>query len=406
MDRPLVPHAMTDGEIEEVIDGYAAYARAAQEAGLDRCEIHGGHGYLPPQFWSPWVNHRQDKWGEQLAFITGVIDRIRAAVGQDFIFGIRMSGDDLYPGPGAMDIEHSQQLARDLEATGKIDYLSISVGHGGNSNAYAIGNMYVPPGSISIPLGSAIKQVIQAIPIITVGRINDPAIANKAIADGHCDMVGLVRGHIADPEFGNKAREGRLDDIRLCIGCNQGCSIDGIPNCTQNYTAGRETQDISVIKPAPKKKRVMVIGGGPAGLEAARVAALRGHAVTLYEKNDRLGGLINTLSKAPLREEFSQVTRYLENQIRKLGGMGKLGSEATPDSVKLEDPDTVIVAIGGRPYIEPVPGSETARVASPVQVFKGDAATGNRVLIYDCTASRKRRRWRIFSEKKAYTLSW
>jgi 2,4-dienoyl-CoA reductase-like NADH-dependent reductase (Old Yellow Enzyme family) len=389
MDRPLVPHAMTDAEINEVISGYATYARAAQEAGLDGCEIHGGHGYLPPQFWSPWINHRKDKWGDQLAFITEVINRIRAAVGKDFIFGIRMSGDDLYPGPEGLDIEKSKQLALALEATGKIDFLNISVGHGGNSNAYAIANMYVPPGSISIPMSSGIKQVIKSIPIITVGRINDPAIAEKAIADGHCDMVGLVRGHIADPEWGNKAREGRTEDIRLCIGCNQGCSIDGIPNCTQNYAAGRETQDIGTVKSTSRKKKVMVIGGGPAGLEAARVAALRGHSVALYEKNDKLGGLINTLSKAPLREEFSQVTRFLTNQIQKLEVVVNLGIEVNLEMVKRENPDAVIVAIGARPYIEPIPGSETTQVVTPIQVLEGMVNVGNKVLIYDCTGQQE-----------------
>jgi 2,4-dienoyl-CoA reductase-like NADH-dependent reductase (Old Yellow Enzyme family)/NADPH-dependent 2,4-dienoyl-CoA reductase/sulfur reductase-like enzyme len=389
MDRPLVPHAMTDAEINEVIDGYARYAMAAQEAGLDGCEIHGGHGYLPPQFWSPWINHRKDKWGHQLAFISEVINRIRAAVGKDFIFGIRMSGDDLYPGPDGLDIEKSKQLAMALEATGKIDYLNISIGHGGNSNAYAIANMYVPPGSISIPMSSGIKQVIKSIPVLTVGRINDPAIAEKAIADGHCDMVGLVRGHIADPEFGNKAREGRIDDIRLCIGCNQGCSIDGVPNCTQNYGAGRETRDIGTVKPAAQKKKVMIIGGGPAGLEAARVTALRGHTVTLYEKSDSLGGLINTLSKAPMREEFSQVTRFLTSQISKLGVTVKPGVEVTPDMVIKEKPDAVIVAIGARPYIEPVPGIETAKVVSSIQVLDGKVEVGRKVLIYDCTGEQE-----------------
>jgi 2,4-dienoyl-CoA reductase-like NADH-dependent reductase (Old Yellow Enzyme family)/thioredoxin reductase len=389
MDRPLVPHAMTDAEINEVIDGYAAYARAAQEAGLDGCEIHGGHGYLPPQFWSPWINHRTDKWGGQLAFISEVINRIRAAVGKDFVFGIRMSGDDLYPGPDGLDIEKSKKLAQSLEATGKIDFLNISVGHGGNSNAYAIANMYVPPGSISIPLSSGIKQVVKSIPVFTCGRINDPAIAEKAIADGHCDMVGLVRGQIADPEFGNKAREGRIEDIRLCIGCNQGCSIDGMPNCTQNYAAGRETQAIAVVKPAPRKKKVMVIGGGPSGLEAARVAALRGHDVTLYEKDNQLGGLINTLSKAPLREEFNQVTRYLTSQIKKLGVKVKLRTEASAETVRQEKPEVVIVAVGPRPYVEAVPGSETTQVVSTIQVLNGDIDVGNKVLIYDCTGEQE-----------------
>jgi 2,4-dienoyl-CoA reductase-like NADH-dependent reductase (Old Yellow Enzyme family)/thioredoxin reductase len=385
MDRTIVPHAMTDAEINEVIDGYASFAGAAREAGMDGVEIHGAHGYLPPQFWSPWINHRTDKWGEPLAFITELIDRIRARVGKDFILSVRMSGDDLYPGPDGVDIEKSKKLAQALEATGKVDLLHISVGHGGNSNSYVIGSMYLPPGSICIPLTSGIKQVIRSIPVIAGGRINDPSLAEKAIADGHCDMVGLVRGQIADPEFGNKAREGRGEDIRLCIGCNQGCSVDGRPKCTQNPVAGRETEEIAVIKSAPKKKNVMVIGGGPGGMEAARVAALRGHTVTLYEKSNQLGGQINILGKAPGREEFNQVTRYLSIQLPKLGVKTKLGIEVTPEIVKRERPDTVIVATGARAYIEPLPGSETSRVVSASQVLQGEVNVGKKVVVYECT---------------------
>jgi 2,4-dienoyl-CoA reductase-like NADH-dependent reductase (Old Yellow Enzyme family)/thioredoxin reductase len=389
LDRAVVPHEMTDAEINEVIDGFASYAKAAEEAGLDGCEIHGAHGYLPQQFWSPWVNHRKDKWGEPLAFITEVINRIRARVGKNFIFDIRMSGDDLYPGPEGVDIEKSKKLAQAFEATGKVDMLNISVGHGGLSNAYTIAGMYIPPASISVPLASGIKQAIKSIPVVACGRINDPAIAEKSIAEGHCDMVGLVRGQIADPEFGIKAREGRIEDIRLCIACNQGCNVEGRPKCTQNMVAGRESQEIAVIRPAQKKKRVMVIGGGPGGMEAARVAALKGHDVTLYEKSNQLGGLINVLIKAPGREEFSQVTRYLTYQIQKLGVKVKLGTEATVKSIEQTQPDVVIVATGARPYIEPVLGSETSQVVNPSQVLQSEVNVGQKVIVYECTGDQE-----------------
>ena len=318
-----------------------------------------------------------------MRFITEVIDRIRASVGENFIFSIRMSGDDLYPGPEGMNVEKSQKLAQEFEGTGKIDMLNISGGHGGNTNSYIIAPMYVPPGSISIPLASGIKQAVKSIPVVACSRINDPALADKAIADGHCDLVGVVRGQIADPEFGNKAREGRAEDIRLCIGCNQGCSINGRPSCTQNYIAGRETTEIAVIKPAPKKKKVMVIGGGPAGMEAARVAALRGHDVTLYEKDSELGGRINILSKAPGREEFNQVTRYLLIQLPKLGVEVKLNAEVTPETVSREKPDAVIVATGSSEYIEPVPGGETAQIVNPSQILRGEVDPGKKVVVYE-----------------------
>jgi NADPH-dependent 2,4-dienoyl-CoA reductase/sulfur reductase-like enzyme len=198
-------------------------------------------------------------------------------------------------------------------------------------------------------------------------------------------MVGLVRGQMADPEFGNKAREGRVEDIRLCIGCNQGCVVEGRPKCTQNLAASREATEIGEIKPADRKKRVMVIGGGPAGMEAARVAALRGHQVTLYEKEKQLGGLINTLSLAPGREEFSQVTRYLSVQLPKLGVDIRLNTEITSEMVMRENPEVVIVATGSRPYVEMPPGSETSVVASPYQVLRGEVKIGRRAVVYECT---------------------
>ncbi len=385
LGRAEVPHEMTDAEINEVISGFVAYAQAAKEAGLDGCEIHGTHGYLPQQFWSPWINHRKDKWGEPLRFITEVVTKIRAVAGKDFIIDIRMSGDDLYPGPEGLDVEKSKKLAQALEATGEVDLLSISIGHGGLSNSYVIAPMYIPPGSISIPLASGIKQAVKSIPVIACSRINDPAIAEKAIADGHCDIVGLVRGQIADAEFGNKSREGRIEDIRLCIACNQGCNVAGRPKCTQNLVSGRETKEIAVIKPAPQKKRVLIIGGGPAGMEAARVAALRGHDVTIYEKDNQLGGQVNISSKAPGREEFNQVTRFLTNQIQKLGINVELGTEATADSILKEQPDAVIIATGSRPYVEMVPGSETSQVVSPSQVLQGEVNVGNCAIVYEST---------------------
>jgi len=236
-----------------------------------------------------------------------------------------------------------------------------------------------------------VEKIMKAvsIPVIAVGRINDPAIAEKAIADGHCDMVGLVRGQIADAEFGNKAREGRIEDIRLCIACNQGCNVMGRPDCTQNYAAGRETREIATIKTAPHKKNVMVIGGGPAGMEAARVCALRGHHVTLYEKNDKPGGLINTLINTPGREEFSQVTRYLILQLSRLGVTVKTNTEVTPETVEQVKPDAVIIAAGARPYVEMPPGGELLPVVSPTQVLDGKVNVGKKAVIYDATGEQE-----------------
>ena len=374
-----------EDELNDRIDSFVKYAAVSQEGGLDGVEIHACHGDFVQQSWSGWANHRTDKWGEPMYFATQLVERIRKAVGKDFILSFKMTGDDLsFDG---MDIQANQAVALALEATGGVDLLNVSFSCGGASYAYLVGSTYIPPASISVPLASGIKQVVKSIPVVAMGRINDPMLAEKAIAEGHCDMVGLVRGQLADPEFGNKAREDRIEDIRLCIGCNQGCWDGGIEvlRCTQNAVVSLESSRYGTITKAPLKKRVVVVGGGPGGMEAARVAALRGHEVTLYEKEDQLGGQINILSKAPYREEFNQVTRYLTAQINKLGVKVKMSVEVTAEMVNQEQPDAVIIAAGARPHILSMPGSDQPNVTSPAQVLKGEVVAGDKVVVFDTT---------------------
>ncbi len=372
-------------ELNDRIDSFVKYAAVSQEGGLDGVEIHACHGDFVQQSWSRWANQRTDKWGEPMYLATQLIERIRKAVGRNFILSFKMTGDDLsFDG---MDIHANQKVARALEATGGVDLLNVSFSCGGASYAYLVGSTYIPPASISVPLASGIKQVVKSVPVVAMGRINDPMLAEKAIADGHCDMVGLVRGQLADPEFGNKAREGRVEDIRLCIGCNQGCWDGGIEilRCTQNAVVGLESSLYGTITKAPLKKKVVIAGGGPGGMEAARVAALRGHEVTLYEKEDQLGGQINILSKAPCREEFNQVTRFLTTQINKLGVKVKMSIEATAEIVIREQPDAVVIATGAHPHILSMPGSNQANVTSPAQILKGEVVAGDKVVVFDTT---------------------
>jgi len=375
---------MDDGEIEQVFDAYVRYAMLAKEYGLDGVELHGAHGFLLQQSWSNWANQRSDKWGEQMAFAVELINRVRAAVGDDFIVDMRIVSDDFHP--GGMDNEAMRKVAQALETTGKLDFLSISQGNRQTHFAWSMGTMYVPPAAW-VPLASGIKQVVKSIPIAAAGRINEPALAESILADGHADMIVMARALIADPEFPNKARESRVEDIRLCIGDNQGCADRMFRvmkiSCLQNCTVGRE-REIGIIEPAARKRKVLVIGGGPGGMEAARVAALRGHDVTLYEKKAQLGGQINILTKVPAREEFSQVIRYLSTQLNKLQVDIKLETEATVDTVKHENPDAVIVATGSKPYFLPIPGSEQDNVLTVAQVLEG-ANVGERVVIYDGT---------------------
>lgn len=373
-----------DADLEKKVDLFAKCALMCQKGGVDGIEIHACHGDLVQQSWSKWSNQRSDKWGEPLYFITSTLARMRAAVGKDFIIAVRTTSDDF--SHNGMTLEDNKKIAQALEETGNVDLLTTSFGSDGLSMAYTVGSMYIPAGSISIPLTSGLKQVIKKIPVVATNRINDPFLAEKAIAEGHADMVGMVRAQIADPEIGNKAREGRIEDIRLCIGCNQGCwESEAEPTCLQNTTVYKEATKYAVIKPASVKKRVIVIGAGPGGMEAARVLAVKGHTVKIYEKTGRTGGQINALSKAPGRDEFNQVTRYLDAQLKKLNVEIELNTEATAEIVQKEKPDAVIVAAGAVPYILEVPGSQQPNVLSPSQLLTGEAEAGQKVVVYEST---------------------
>ena len=383
--RQEVCHEMDDIDIDEVINGYPyPFAVLAKECGIDGVEIHGAHGYLLQQSWTNWANLRVDKWGEQMAFANEVINRTRAAVGDDYLLGMRIASDDFHA--NGMDNEAMQKVAQQLEATGKLDYISLSEGSQLSHYSLIMGTMYVPPAAW-IPLHSGIKQAVKFIPVIASCRINEPTLAESILADGHADMVAICRGQIADPEFANKAREGRVDDIRLCIACNQGCADRLFSRiqitCLQNCTVGQE-RELGTIEPAPNKKKVVVIGGGPGGLETARVAVLRGHDVTLYEKENQLGGQINTLTKVPAREEFGQAIRYLTTQVNKLGVNVKLGVEATAEMVLGEKADAVVVATGAMPYRLPIPGVDQENVFTVSEVLDG-APVGEKVIIFDTT---------------------
>ncbi|MBI4587473.1 MAG: FAD-dependent oxidoreductase [Candidatus Rokubacteria bacterium] len=387
-----VPHAMTKEEIAEVIRWWARSAANMKRAGMDGVEIHGAHGFLICQFLSPVTNRRTDEYGGSLRnrarFAMEVARAVRQAVADEFVVGMRLSADELLP--EGLTLEQTTEVARWLEESGALDYLSIShsVEYVPSSLAQQIADMSWGQAPF-VHLAAGIKKATREIPIFTVCRIIDPAMADSIIAAGKADMVIMTRAHIADPEIGRKLVEGHPEDIRQCIGCNQGCvarALSGKPiGCLINPEAGRE-RELGSLVPAERRKAVVVIGGGPAGMEAARVAALRGHLVALYERGERLGGQITTLVKAPHRQEFGNIVAWLEDQLKRLGVVVKLNTEATPERIQKEGADTVIVATGSTPEPPEIPG--TREPGSPVlataeDVLERRVPVGHQVVLLD-----------------------
>ena len=390
MER-FVAHEMTRDEIKATVDSFAHAATVAREAGLDGVEIHGAHGYLLTEFMSPFTNRRQDEYGgsleNRMRFPLEVIDAVRKAVGKDFVVGIRVDADEFVE--GGYNLDDFRIMAPMLTRSGQLDFMNVSVGTY-TSASTVIDPMYFPLGSF-VYCAAAVKQVVD-IPVMARGRITDPSQAEQILAAGQADMVSMVRTFIADPEFGNKAREGRIDEIRRCIGCNEGCWARGTRDlvigmnigmtCTMNPAVGHEAEPgWGELIPAPVHKRVMIIGGGPAGLEAARVAALRGHKVSIYDKSPVLGGQTLIAAKAPGRDGFLDLGRYYTYQMQLLKIDVHLNTEVTAAVVESERPDAVVVATGSVPLLPDIPGINGANVCEVRQVLNGEVNTGENVVI-------------------------
>lgn len=383
-----VPHALDTREIAEIVAAFAEAAARVRASGMDGVELQGAHGYLIAQFLSPLSNRRTDGYGGDLAgrlrFGLEVVDAVRRAVGRDYTLGIRLSADELVP--GGIALEESQEVVRRLTATGHLDFIDISAGTDADlmSLAEHIPSMYFPPANL-VHFAAAIKPVTR-LPVFCAGAIRDPAVAEGIVASGQADMVGMTRAHIADPHVVRKLREGRAEDIRRCIGCMQACLealANGLPiGCVYNPVTGREGE-WATVEPAPRPRRVVVVGGGPAGLEAARVAALRGHQVVLFEASDRLGGQLHLAAKLPKRESFLEIVSFLSRQTAKLGVEVRLGRRADVDAVRTENPDAVVVATGSLPALpDGLPGAPGPLV-HVADVVSGEARVGGRVLVVD-----------------------
>ncbi len=377
-----VPRELTTEEIGEIIRQFGEAGRRAKEAGFDGLEIHGAHGYLISEFMSPYVNKRHDAYGGDLEgrmkFPLEVIKSVRQKVGQDFPISFRLSGNEYVP--DGRTIEESKRVARILEAAG-VNCLHVAAG------VYESFWSQIPPYGIregfNADDSAAIRQVVD-IPIITVGRIKSPEVAEEILEQGKADMVALGRQLICDPDWPLKVSAGAFDDIRPCIGCTQACInraiVEGKPAaCIYNSAAGMERE--AAIKRAEAIKRVLIIGGGPGGLEAARVAALRGHEVILLDKAETLGGRFNLACVAPFKQEFALAIKWLCNQVTKLGVKVKLGKEATPEVVEEISPDVVVIATGAVTQIPSIPGIERQGVVLADEILAGKANMGARVAI-------------------------
>jgi len=383
------PKAMSQDLIAEIIEGYGQTARRMAEAGADGVEIVASHGYLPAQFMNPAVNRRPDSYGgsfdNRLRFTDEVIQRCRALTPEQFIVGMRYSAFEV--DSSGMNDDDSLQIFRALAPS--LDYLNVIAG----TSATASGAVHiVPPMTVDnaylAPFSQTVKQAIGK-PVFVAGRINQPQDAERVIANGEADMCGMTRAMICDPELGNKTLEGRSEEIRACIGCNQACIGHfqlGLPiSCIQRPETGREL-DYDQLKPATEPKRVLVVGGGVAGMKAAVTAARRGHSVTLTEATGRLGGQALLAQLLPGRAEFGGIVTNLENEISRLDIEVRLNEPATTESIRAGAPEEIIVATGSRladPRLESVEG---ANIIHAAELLGGQAKTGRRVVIYDWPA--------------------
>lgn len=372
--EPEIPHEMSIAEIKQTIEDFGDAALRAKKAGFDAVEIHGAHGYLVQQFVSPFSNKRGDEYGgtirNRARFALEIVENIKSKCGNDYPLLYRMTADELVV--GGLTLSETKAIAMMLEDAG-INAINVSLGNY-TTSWYICPTAYSPKGFTG-DMAEEIKKAV-SIPVISVGRYVDPYVADAALLSGKADMIGMGRGSLADPEFPLKAKEGRIDDIIQCISCRQGCQgnlfkFQGV-ECLVNPVTGHEGEYIKV--PADVKKKVAVIGGGVAGMEAAIVAAERGHSVTLYEKSDKLGGQWLLAAIPPAKHELGTLTWWQKCRLKKLGVKVLMNTEFTEEDIGKEKFDAAIVATGSIPFIPPIKGieSEKAVLASEVLGAKKD----------------------------------
>jgi len=381
----IVPHELTTEEVGEVVEEYVESTRRAQEAGFDCIDLHGAHGYLISQFLSPYSNRRTDRYGgsveNRARFACEIIEGIKERCGEDFPVLIKINCRDYVHAPEQIDLEHTKAVVPFLEHAGA-DEIHIS---GGQHESY----LAVPVSPYTIPRAFFAEETgeirkIARVPIGTSCRINDLELAEKLLSEGKTDLIWMARPFMSDPEFPNKAKEGRLDEIRTCIGC---CTcIDMLWDdwmrewrCAINPETMRERM-LPVVRSVNPKK-VLVIGGGPAGCEAGCAAAESGHQVALWEKEESLGGQVNLCMVIPSKYEFGNIPRYYQARLKALGVSVELKRDATVDRVKEFNPDVVILATGSFMERPPITGVDGSGVVFATDVIGGRRPAGERVVI-------------------------
>jgi len=363
-------------EIGSIVEQYGEAARRAREAGCDAIELHAAHSYmLAGSFLSPLRNQRIDDYGGtidgRLRFLLEVMESINNRAGRDFPVILRISGDEYVT--GGRDLGETLYIAPKLVEAG-VDAFEVSGGVQPELTWRIIPPMGTERG-LNVSSAAAIKQVVD-VPVMVVGRINNPRIAEDVLQKGYADMTVMGRALLADPELPNKAAEGRFDDIAPCTACTLGCVGEQIKmqsmTCSINPTVGCEKE--MAIVPADKPRKVLVVGGGPGGMEAARVAAIRGHDVTLCEKESKLGGQLNVAAMAPMKHEIILWAQYLARQVKKVGVQVELNTAVTPELIEERKPDVVILATGSEPCVPSIPGADKAKVVHSCDIFQRKVA--------------------------------
>jgi 2,4-dienoyl-CoA reductase-like NADH-dependent reductase (Old Yellow Enzyme family)/thioredoxin reductase len=399
MHDPWGSHKVTEAEIEELIEGFVQAARRDRDAGFDGVDIFAGYNCLVDQFWSPLTNKRDDRWGGSLEnrvrFAVEICSRIRKMAGDDFIIGMTVSGAEAYP--GGLTVEDKQEIIAYLDERALVDYYSVGSGSYLNNSKMIVPSFHFGM-MLTVDAAAAYKAVTKHALVTSEARVKAPYFAEKVISEGKSDLVSLVRSQIADPHLANKAAAGKSSDIRPCISCNQLCigrrMRETWISCLVNPSVGRETEWNGDSEPAAETPReVLVVGGGPAGLEAARVAAARGHKVRLVEKTEELGGQFRLAGGQPERGEINYFLNWAIKQLEQLQVQVDLRTEMTAEDIKASGADAVILCTGSTPsregfqrslpHVDSLPGVDQDNVCTIHDVLDGSVTPGSNVLLLD-----------------------